>query len=92
MHPRRPAFNWVARKPFSGGSAQIGDFQPGDHGRIDASQVSNVYHASTMTKITDGTMDENAAASEAMNDMSRPLSSNSISNQQLVKASERKCA
>jgi hypothetical protein len=62
----------------SGGSAQIGDFQPGDHVRIDANQVNNVYHASTMTMVRDGTMDEHAAASQAVNDTSRPLSSNSI--------------
>ena len=57
----------------SGGSAQIGDFQPGDHVRIDANQVNNVYHASTMTMVRDGTMDEHAAASQAVNDTSRPL-------------------
>jgi hypothetical protein len=61
----------------SGGSAQIGDFQPGDHVRIDANQVNNVYHASTMTMVRDGTMDEHAAASQAVNDTSRPLSSSS---------------
>jgi hypothetical protein len=64
----------------SGGSAQIGDFQPGDHVRIDANQVNNVYHASTMTMVRDGTMEEHAAASQAVNDTSRPLSSNSIGN------------
>src|ERR1700733_11380121 len=64
----------------SGGSTQIGDFQPGDHVRIDANQVNNVYRASTMTMVRDGTMDEHAAASQAMNDTSRPLSSNSIGN------------
>src|SRR5580700_8512258 len=32
----------------SGASANIGDFQPGDHVRIDANQVKNAYHASAM--------------------------------------------
>ena len=64
----------------SGGSAQIGDFQPGDHVRIEANQVNNVHHASTMTMVRDGTMEEHAAASQAVNDTSRPLSSNSIGN------------
>jgi hypothetical protein len=63
----------------SGGSTQIGDFQPGDHVRIGADQVNNVYHASTMTMVKEGTMDERAAASQAMNDTSHPLPSNSIS-------------
>ena len=58
----------------SGGSSQIGDFQPGDHVRIDANQVNNVYHASTMTMVREGTTDEHAAASQAVNDLSRPLS------------------
>ena len=57
----------------SGGSTQIGDFQPGDHVRIAAEQVNNVYHASTMTMVKEGTMDERAAASQAMNDTSHPL-------------------
>jgi hypothetical protein len=64
----------------SGGSVQIGDFQPGDHVRVDANQVNNVYHASTMTMVKDGTMEEHAAASQAVNDTSHPLSSNSIGN------------
>jgi hypothetical protein len=64
----------------SGGSAQIGDFQPGDHVRIDANQVNNVYHASRMTMVRDGTMEEHAAASQAVNDTSHPLSSNSVGN------------
>ena len=65
----------------SGGSTQIGDFQPGDHVRIAAEQVNNVYHASTMTMVKEGTMDERAAASQAMNDTSHPLAlaSNPIS-------------
>jgi hypothetical protein len=64
-------------KSVSGASANIGDFQPGDHVRIDASQVNNAYHASTMTMVKEGTLDEHVAASQAMNDTSRPLSSNS---------------
>ena len=38
-------------KGVSGASANIGDFQPGDHVRIDANQVNNVYRASTMTMV-----------------------------------------
>jgi hypothetical protein len=66
----------------SGASTQIGDFQPGDHVRIGAEQVNGVYHASTMTMVKEGTMDERAAASQAMNDTSHPLvlSSNSTNN------------
>jgi hypothetical protein len=64
-------------KGVSGASANIGDFQPGDHVRIDANQVKNAYHASTMTMVKEGTLDEHVAASQAMNDTSRPLSSNS---------------
>ena len=64
-------------KGVSGASANIGDFQPGDHVRIDANQVNNVYRASTMTMVKEGTLDEHVAASQAMNDTSRPLSSNS---------------
>ena len=62
----------------SGSSARIGDFQPGDRVRISANQDNhNVYHASTMTMVREGTMEEHAAASEARNDTSRPLSSDS---------------
>ena len=62
----------------SGSSARIGDFQPGDHVRISANQDNhNVYHASTMTMVREGTTEEHAAASQAMNDTSRPLSSDS---------------
>jgi hypothetical protein len=64
-------------KGVSGASANIGDFQPGDHVRIDANQVNNGYHASTMTMVKEGTVDEHVAASQAMNDTSRPLSSDS---------------
>src|SRR6202034_3343395 len=64
-------------KAVSGASANIGDFQPGDRVRIDANQVNNAYHASTMTMVKEGTIDEHVAASQAMNDTSRPLSSNS---------------
>ncbi len=62
----------------SGSSARLGDFQPGDHVRINANQDNhNVYHASTMTMVREGTTEEHAAASQAMNDTSRPLSSDS---------------
>jgi hypothetical protein len=64
-------------KSVSGASANIGDFQPGDHVRIDASQVSNAYRASTVTMVKEGTIDEHVAASQAMNDTSHPLASNS---------------
>ena len=63
---------------ISGSSASIGDFQPGDHVRISANQDNhNVYHASTMTMVREGTTEEHAAASQATNDTSRPLSSDS---------------
>jgi hypothetical protein len=64
-------------KSASGASANIGDFQPGDHVRVDANQVNNAYRASTMTMVKEGTVDEHAAASQAMNDTSHPLASNS---------------
>jgi hypothetical protein len=64
----------------SGASGNIEDFQPGDHVRIDANQVNNLYHASTMTMVREGTVDEHVAASQATNDTSRPLSSESRSN------------
>ncbi len=67
-------------KGVSGASANIGDFQPGDHVRIDANQVNNVYHASTMTMVKEGTLDEHVAASQATNDTSRPLSIDSRRN------------
>ena len=58
----------------SGSSARLGDFQPGDHVRISANQDNNhVYHASTMTMVREGTTEEHAAASQAMNDTSRPV-------------------
>lgn len=62
----------------SGSSGNIGDFQPGDHVRISANQDNhNVYHASTMTMVREGTTEEHAAASQAVNATSRPLSSDS---------------
>ena len=64
-------------KGVSGASANVGDFQPGDHVRIEANQVKNAYHASAMTMVKEGTLDEHVAASQAMNDTSRPLSSSS---------------
>jgi hypothetical protein len=62
----------------SGSSAGIGDFQPGDHVRISADRDNhNVNHASTMTMVREGTTEEHAAASQAVNDTSHPLSSDS---------------
>jgi hypothetical protein len=62
----------------SGSSVGIGDFQPGDHVRISADRDNhNVNHASTITMVREGTTEEHAAASQAMNDTSRPLSGDS---------------
>jgi hypothetical protein len=62
----------------SGGSAKIGDFQPGDHVNVSAKQNSKgVYHAATMTMVSEGTPEEHSAASLATGDTSRPLSSKS---------------
>src|ERR1700735_1006485 len=39
----------------SGGSAKLGDFQPGDHISINANQDNNnVYHATTITMVKEG--------------------------------------
>ena len=58
----------------SGGSAKIGDFQPGDHVSISANEDSkNVYHAARMTLVKEGTPDEHSAASVATDDPTRPL-------------------
>jgi hypothetical protein len=58
----------------SGGSAKIGDFQPGDHVKVSAKQDNkNVYHALRMTMVAAGTPEEHSIASLAMDDTSRPL-------------------
>jgi hypothetical protein len=58
----------------SGGSAKIGDFQPGDHVKVSTKQDGkNVYHAVRMTMVTAGTKEEHSIASLAMDDTSRPL-------------------
>ncbi len=60
----------------SGGSAKIGDFQPGDHVSIGANQDNkNVYHAATMTMVREGTPEEHSIASLAADDTSHPLPS-----------------
>ncbi len=62
----------------SGGKANIGDFQPGDHVRIEAGQDSRkAYHAATIAMVSEGTPEEHAAASAATGDTSRPLSGKS---------------
>jgi hypothetical protein len=61
----------------SGASTNIGDFQPGDHVRIDTNQVNKGYHASKVMMVREGTLDEHVAASQAMNDTSHPLSPDS---------------
>ena len=62
----------------SGGSAKIGDFQPGDHVRISAKEDNkNVYHAVNMTMVKAGTPEEHSAASLATDDTSRPIANSS---------------
>jgi hypothetical protein len=64
----------------SGGSAKIGDFQPGDHVSISATQDSkHAYHASKMTMVTEGTAEEHSTASLATNDISHPITKGSSS-------------
>lgn len=58
----------------SSGSAKLGDFQPGDHVSVSASQDNkSVYHAVKMTMVREGTPEEHSAASLATNDTSRPI-------------------
>src|ERR1019366_3847789 len=58
----------------SGGNAKIGDFQPGDHVKINANQDSkNAYKAVRMTMVAEGTAEEHSAASVAADDPTRPL-------------------
>jgi len=62
----------------SGGSAKMGDFQPGDHVRIVANQDNHsVYHATRVAMVKEGTIEEHAAASQAMDDTSRPITKGS---------------
>ena len=54
---------------FSGGKAQIGDFQPGDRVSISANQDNkSAYHARSMSMVREGTADEHSAASLAEDD------------------------
>ena len=65
----------------SGSSAKIGDFQPGDHVKIDAKQDNkSVYHAVTMTLMKEGTPEEHSAASLAMDNPTQPLPGNPSGN------------
>jgi hypothetical protein len=58
----------------SGGSAKIGDFQPGDHVSIAATQDNKkAYKASAMTLVREGTAEEHSVASLAADDTSHPL-------------------
>ena len=58
----------------SGGSAKIGDFQPGDHVSVSANQDNNhVYKAVTLTMVKEGTPEEHSIASVAADDTSHPL-------------------
>lgn len=58
----------------SGGKATIGDFQPGDHVRISATQDSKKeYHAGTLAMVSEGTPEEHATASAATGDTSHPV-------------------
>ncbi len=58
----------------SGGNAKIGDFQPGDHVRISATQDDKGnYKAQTMAMVKEGTLEEHAAASQATDDPTRPI-------------------
>jgi hypothetical protein len=58
----------------SGGSAKIGDFQPGDHVRITADEDKNgKYKAKSIAMIKEGTLEEHASASQATDDPTRPI-------------------
>ena len=58
----------------SGGNAKIGDFQPGDHVRISATQDDKGnYKAQTMAMVKEGTLEEHATASQATDDPTRPI-------------------
>ncbi len=61
----------------TGKSTNMGDFQPGDHVRIETKQEHNnanlAYRALSMTMIREGTMDEHAAASQAEDDPTHPI-------------------
>jgi hypothetical protein len=61
----------------AGGSAKLGDFQPGDHVSVSANQDNkNIYHAVKISMVKEGTPEEHSAASLATDDMSRPLGIN----------------
>lgn len=61
----------------TGKSTKIGDFQPGDHVRIETKEEHNnanvAYRALSMTMVREGTMDEHAAASQAADDPTHPI-------------------
>ncbi len=58
----------------SGGKAGIGDFQPGDHVRISATQDDKGnYKAQTVALVREGTLEEHAAASQATDDPTHPI-------------------
>jgi hypothetical protein len=58
----------------SGGSAKVGDFQPGDHVSIGTNQDNkNAYHAVKVTMVREGTPEEHSIASLAADDTSHPL-------------------
>lgn len=58
----------------SGGATKIGEFQPGDHVSIDATEDRNrQYHASVMKLVKEGTPDEHSAASMATGDVTHPI-------------------
>lgn len=58
----------------SGGNAKIGDFQPGDHVRINATRDDKGdYKAQTIAMVKEGTVEEHAAASQATDDPIHPI-------------------
>jgi hypothetical protein len=58
----------------SGGNAKIGDFQPGDHVRISTTRDGKGnYKAQSMSMVKEGTLDEHAAASQAADDPTHPI-------------------
>lgn len=65
----------------TGKSTNVGDFQPGDHVRIDTKQEHNnanlAYRALTISMVREGTMDEHAAASQASDDPTHPITKGS---------------
>lgn len=58
----------------SGGSANPGDFQPGDRVNVGAKRDNKgAYHAVSIAMVREGSPEEHSAASLAMNDPSHPL-------------------